>query len=673
MTTTLDSLPSAGTRPTAAAARATSSVALHQPDVTSVAGMRWQEIPVFIVNRNRYAALRRLVEWLRDCGTENICILDNASTYAPLLDWYGHVPAGVRVERFKENLGPYAFWKNDLHKALDMPYVFTDSDLVPADFCPTDLIAKLQETLCRFPDAQKVAPGLRIDNLSASYGQADMAFKWESQFWERPVAHGLFAAPVDTTFALYAPGADFSCDARNIRMGFPYVLEHTPWLVDEANLTEEERHYRAHTSHDFSHWSGANQLTDKLARTQRIQGFDDRARVLHLGCGDEYIAGWINIDSRGRQLDATFDFEQCGAQRLPLDDNAVDGIYMSHSLQRVLDVPSLMRELYRVARPDAKLFLRVPHGASSASFADPRSLRPWFEDSFEGLAAPASRRAGMDFDWQVEDRTLVVAPAMLALDQAEAESIVRHQRNVVQEMCVTLRAVKPGRDASAVATAPPPVRFTAPARVVPAFEAAPPGTAAATPANPIYKRVYDAVYEQSPIYAEQMDAATGRTEKDEIILGTVSHFAPKTLVDLGCGQGHYVRTTRKMGVDALGVEVSSTCCDKYLQDVPHLNMDAETFLRRGGRYDFLLCTDVLEHIEPKDIERLLTLGASAAPVALFGIANHSDIQLGVELHLIRQPASWWVDQLRHVYDKVDLLGELYDGRFFFIVCRQPKA
>jgi hypothetical protein len=334
-----------------------------------------------------------------------------------------------------------------------------------------------------------------------------------------------------------------------------------------------------------------------------------------------------------------------------------------------------------VARNDAKLFIRVPHGASTNSFSDPRSVRPWFEDSFEGFAAPLSRDLSAGYDWRVADRTLFVAPDLMAQERSAIEDVVANQRNSVQEMCVTLLAIKPGRGANVVANAMPPVRFSTLARLEPSFEPAPSASAKSASAQTapdaarksaasIYKRIYDIVYERSPIYAEQMDMATGRNEKDEIILGTIAQFAPKTLVDLGCGQGHYVRRSRQMGIDAVGVEVSTTCCEKYLQDVPHLNMDGETFLRRAGRYDFLLCTDVLEHIEPAEIDRLLQLAAPKAPAALFGIANHSDVQLGVELHLIREPSSWWIDRLRRVYSDVAVISEMYDGRFFFLLCSQ---
>ena len=483
MKTVIATNPQIGTRPTTAAvlenagaSESSTTLSRYQKklvcptDTSVISGVRWQEIPIFIVNRNRYTALRRMIEWLKDFGAENICILDNASSYGPLLDWYDNAPSGVRLVRLGENFGPHVFWKRNIHKKLGLPYVLTDSDLVPADYCPGDLIAKLQETLCRFPDAHKVGPSLRIDNLTTAYAQAETAFKWESQFWERPIAHGLFAAPIDTKFALYAPSVDFCSDQRNIRMGYPYTMEHTPWTVDDAALTEEELYYRANTSQEFSHWSGNNQLTERLSLTNHIKGFDQRARVLHLGGGDEYIPGWINIDSRGRKLDAVFGFEQCGSQRLPLADDSIDGIDMSHSLQRVFDVPSLLRELYRVARHDAKLFMRVPHGASSVSFGDPRSVRPWFEDSFNGFAAPVSRDLSAGYDWHVVDRTLLVARDLMELDGAELDSQVRNQRGKVREMCVTLCAVKPTRGANHMTAALPPIRMSTDERLEPNFQ-----------------------------------------------------------------------------------------------------------------------------------------------------------------------------------------------------------
>ncbi|TXC65329.1 hypothetical protein FSC37_02025 [Piscinibacter aquaticus] len=101
----------------------------------------WRDIPVFIVNRNRHEAMVRLIDWLRAGGTRKIVILDNASTYPPLLQYYDALPQGVNVLRLPQNHGPYVLWQQRVHEVLDTPYVLTDSDIVPAEFCPADLWA----------------------------------------------------------------------------------------------------------------------------------------------------------------------------------------------------------------------------------------------------------------------------------------------------------------------------------------------------------------------------------------------------------------------------------------------------------------------------------------------------------------------------------------------------
>jgi len=44
-------------------------------------------IPVYFNNFNRHDAMRRMIDWLQDAGTKRIVILDNASTYPPLLEY----------------------------------------------------------------------------------------------------------------------------------------------------------------------------------------------------------------------------------------------------------------------------------------------------------------------------------------------------------------------------------------------------------------------------------------------------------------------------------------------------------------------------------------------------------------------------------------------------------
>jgi hypothetical protein len=405
----------------------------------------WRDIPVFIVNRNRLQALQRLVQWLRAAGTRRIVIFDNASNYAPLLNWYQALPAGVNALLLPDNHGPYVLWQQGVHRVLDTPFVLTDSDVVPASFCPADLIGRLLEQLQRHPDAKKVGPALRIDNLPEHYAEVDVVRKWESQFWEHPVAPGVFAAPIDTTFALYPPRAEFSNEACNLRLGAPYIVEHTPWYVDEAALDDEERHYRAHTSVVHSNWS-VPQKDSWVKKSARVAAFDSRPCVLHVDAGRERIFGWIDAGELG------FDPARARAARLPLPDNALDGIHLSHVLEHVRDAQPLFDELWRTARPGAKLVVRVAHGERAGS--DP-GARAWYEGSFAHFAAPVAGHCGRS-DWQVQ--------ALRLIEDAEGAP---------QEVIAVLQAVKPARAPIGLHPAPQvPLQRTQDARFDPAFTAA---------------------------------------------------------------------------------------------------------------------------------------------------------------------------------------------------------
>jgi hypothetical protein len=414
--------------------------------------MDWRDIPVFIVNRNRLHALKRLVQWLLDAGTRRVVILDNASNYAPLLQWYQALPPGVNTLLLPDNHGPYVLWQQGVHRVLDTPYVLTDSDVVPASFCPADLIGKLLEQLQRFPDAKKVGPALRIDNLPDHYAEADTVRKWESQFWEHPVAPGVFAAPIDTTFALYPARAEFSNEPCNLRLGHPYIVEHTPWYVDDAAPDDEERHYRAHTSIVHSNWS-VPQKESWVKKSARVAAFDSRPQVLHIDGGQDYIYGWINANA-GERHDVAFDAAAARTQRLALPDASVDGIHLSHVLADVRDAQPLFDELWRVAKPGAKLWVRVTHGARSDAAA--AEQRAWYEGSFAHLAAPAAGHVGHS-DWQLGELRLVV-----------------DEQGAPLEIIAPLRAMKPARPAAGLH----PVQATAPrcvrdARADPAFAGLP--------------------------------------------------------------------------------------------------------------------------------------------------------------------------------------------------------
>jgi hypothetical protein len=212
------------------------------------------QVPVFINCRDRLTPLLELLDYLERAGCERIHLLDNDSAYPPLLEFYEQTPH--RVIRFGENLGAKSLWVSGLLDELGVrgSYVFTDPDTVPIEECPLDAIEYFAEVLARYPGYVKAGFGLRIDDLPDHFDLKHQVIEWESRYWQRPLAPRLYDAPIGETFALYR-GADRS-PLHAIRTGYPYLVRHTTWYLDSADLPAEDRYYRERAQVNVTSWTG---------------------------------------------------------------------------------------------------------------------------------------------------------------------------------------------------------------------------------------------------------------------------------------------------------------------------------------------------------------------------------------------------------------------------------
>lgn len=173
--------------------------------------------------------------------------------------------------------------------------------------------------------------------------------------------------------------------------------------------------------------------------------------------------------------------------------------------------------------------------------------------------------------------------------------------------------------------------------------------------------LYDTLYRECD-YNEP--GITGCEAKWQLISPFVERWNTKFAVDFGCGRGFYLRKMIERRILAVGVEFSRECCQRWLADVPHLCMNIVDYV--FAEVDLALCMDVLEHVPDDSLWPILRAIHSSARRSLLGIANHSDVQAGKELHLIQQPLPWWNERLRQVWRYVDVLHD--GGRFFVFRC-----
>lgn len=217
--------------------------------------MSWQQTPVFITNRdNLTRGFTTLLDWLVRIGMTDIRVIDNGSTYTPLLDY--DVPEHVTVTRYPDNVGPYALWERGL-VPRDTRFILTDPDVVPArdPRTPDDLIEQMHHIMDVDPAVVKVGPSLRIDNLPDCYARKREVIDWEKQFWVKPASQWpAYDSGIDTTFALYREGSASWPGGRYLRLAPPYQFEHVPWYEDSAKPSDEERYYREHAKKGWVNW-----------------------------------------------------------------------------------------------------------------------------------------------------------------------------------------------------------------------------------------------------------------------------------------------------------------------------------------------------------------------------------------------------------------------------------
>lgn len=218
-------------------------------------------IPIVIINFNQLFFLEKLVDDLLQRGFQNIVIIDNKSSYPPLLSYYQKISQQVAIEYMDDNYGHLVFFKTAYlqHKYARGYYVITDPDIGMNPRLPIHFMDFLIELLNKkFNSLTKVGFALNITDIPDSYLLKDKVIQWEQQFWQNQIAADLFEAGIDTTFALYKPGYPkfFKNEpfVKAIRVGGDFTAIHGGWMIDSTNLTDENQYYMKHSSTVSNSW-----------------------------------------------------------------------------------------------------------------------------------------------------------------------------------------------------------------------------------------------------------------------------------------------------------------------------------------------------------------------------------------------------------------------------------
>lgn len=208
----------------------------------------WQDVPIFINARDRLGVMKKLIDWLLDAGYRNLIVLDNDSTYPPLLEYYSALDGDSRIKiiRLGKNLGYKAVWLSGILEQLKIstPYVYTDPDVLPIESCPKNFVKQLMKILDSNHEIRKVGLGLVWEDIT--FSDKEETQQRESGFYNKSkIGDNLYYAQVDTTLALYSNVRHYSL-RFSLRTTGDLRAYHLPWYFDYDNLPEDEKYYMEH-------------------------------------------------------------------------------------------------------------------------------------------------------------------------------------------------------------------------------------------------------------------------------------------------------------------------------------------------------------------------------------------------------------------------------------------
>ena len=208
----------------------------------------WRNVPIFINARDRLGVMKKLIDWLLDAGYRKLILLDNNSTYPPLLEYYSELAKDSRLKiiRLGKNLGYKALWLSGVLEKLKIatPYVYTDPDVLPLETCPKNFVETLMKILADNHEIRKIGLGLIWEDIT--FFNKERIKNIEKIFYENTrIGENLYYAQVDTTFALYSNVRHYNL-RFSLRTAGNLRSYHLPWYFDYDNLPEDEKYYMQH-------------------------------------------------------------------------------------------------------------------------------------------------------------------------------------------------------------------------------------------------------------------------------------------------------------------------------------------------------------------------------------------------------------------------------------------
>lgn len=132
----------------------------------------------------------------------------------------------------------------------------------------------------------------------------------------------------------------------------------------------------------------------------------------------------------------------------------------------------------------------------------------------------------------------------------------------------------------------------------------------------------------------------------------IEHFAPKSVVDIGCGIGLYLAEFKANDIASLGFDgAPAAMAGSLIGDKIKLH-DLCRPLKLNRRFNLCLCLEVAEHLEPTGGQTLIDTLTNLSKTIIFTAATPGQGPRSIG-HINEQPPAYWQKLFEQKHFKLD--------------------
>jgi hypothetical protein len=136
------------------------------------------------------------------------------------------------------------------------------------------------------------------------------------------------------------------------------------------------------------------------------------------------------------------------------------------------------------------------------------------------------------------------------------------------------------------------------------------------------------------------EGSTSESAAKRMMTLIIDFVHPKSIVDVGCGRGMFLKTAQQLGIsDLLGID-GPWASRSLIEGVPFQEMDLSNPINVGRTFDLAMSLEVAEHLPKEAAEKFVKLLTRLSPVVMFSAAIPFQ---GGQLHINEQWQSYWAE------------------------------